>query len=715
MSSLTQFYCPLKPGKLMFYRMTGTEELSRPFEYELELLSVDGGISFSELLGQPAYVKTRLSELGDAEGRFFHGHVTEFGLVGRLGRYFRYRAVLRPWLWFLSKVVDCRIFQEKTVIDIVKAVFDGHEAIAKVEFEASEPRDPIPYCVQYRESDFNFVCRLLEQHGLRFMFKHTRDGHIMIISDAQGQVQHQIEGYESIPYMMQTDSVREDLESIQEWRSNDSVFSWGFATTDYDYLRPRVDLSRARDLGEGDHRYGSYEVFDYPGGFSSGIPDQHPFNRQLEQVADSLSTEGVTRARGIACGYYFTLTGHPNSEQNKDHYVCKTHITLVEPDYEAIRGDGVSLDEPLFQCRFSVDGYELKRNDALARPRMYGPQTAVVVDAEQGTDDDIHTDQYGRVRVRFFWDRYFSTVRAPRGGGEHLSAYLRVATLWAGKNYGFIALPRTGQEVIVDFLEGDPDQPIITGRVYNAEQMPPWTLPEHKTRSGVVTRTLQGNWTTANELRFEDKPAEEQVFLHAERNLDVEVEKRETRKVGTNQYISVGGDSQSSIGGNRSASVGKNDSTTITADRKTMVGGDQKNSVNGDATFVAMGSYKAAALSMDIKSETLYKLAAIVIDCVATAAYSIKTTSYKLAAPAIEVSGTQISQTATGIQKIVGGATLNLGSQAIVNIEAPIINLKAGPSSISLTPAGITISGPMVSVTGAATVTITGAIIKNNC
>jgi type VI secretion system secreted protein VgrG len=717
MPQLTEFKCPLEAGKLLFYRMHGQEKISACFEYHVELLSTDGRIDYADLLGHPASVKSTVSGASGESKRIFNGYVTRFGLAGRRGRYFVYKATMRPWLWLLNKTVDCRIFENKSVPDIVNDVFSDHSAVSAMLPKLFSAYEIWPYCVQYRESDYDFVCRLLQQQGINFHFEHTEDLHTMILTDSEGSYD-KIVGYEQIPYMLQTDTVREDRENIREWTDYKSYVSSKYVTTDYDFERPRVDLLNSRGLTVSGDNFHSHEVFDYPGGFTSKSQGEAFANKRLEEVqGDYKSFQGLSNARGLACGYQFKLVGHPNSEQNTNYIVTSTTIDITETDYEGLGSGAADVAPNQFVCSFEVCASTVSPSGEvppLARPVMRGPQTATVVGLKGEMDDDIATDKYGRVHVKFHWERYADKRAVLRKGIERSTAFLRVATLWAGKNYGFIALPRNGQEVIVDFLEGDPDQPIITGRVYNAEQMPPWALPDNKTRSGVITRSLLGDSTTANELRFEDKGGEEQILLHAEKNLDVEVEKQETRKVGTNQYIKVADDSQSSVGKNRSASIGANDTTAVTGNRNTTVGGDQGNTVNGKGTMTIMGDYKAAALTMDIKAVTTYKLAAVSISSVATATYDIKSVSYKLSAPTIEVSGTVITQSATAAQKLVGGASVIVQSQAMITMEAPLITLKAGPCSIAMSPAGIVINGPMVTVSGSAMVSILGAIVKSN-
>jgi type VI secretion system secreted protein VgrG len=717
MPQTTNFIAPVESDKIQFAAMTGREAISESFEYQVDFMSRTHELKAGAFLGKRGTVETALRNDGD-EKAYFDGIITRLAFVGMKGRLFHFQATLRPSFWLLSKTVDCRIFQNLTPIEIAQTIFSSAPLPVRANMSGvAKSYEPIAYCVQYRESDYDFICRLFQEHGIAFHFIHDKEGHELVVWDEDGYQQSTPNEPEKIPYMAQTDATRKDRQVIKTWQMASSYVTCLTDTKDYDYLRPHAALTSGAVMSDAKNGALEQSQFLYPAGFSAEM-DLSNFAklRNAEAMAAGIHLGGTTNAPYVRAGGFFELVGGPITGQETKHCVLATSIEIMEPNYEGLGGEKPARAAQNYGCTFTALGIEEFPFPApkLQRPNMTGPQTATVVNEDGGEDDVIHTDEHGRVRVRFHWDRYFKGD-GPRDHKANQSAYLRVSSSWAGRQYGFIALPRAGHEVIVDFLDGDVDQPIITGRVYNADMIPPWDLPKHKTRSGYVSRTPTKDPTNANEFRLEDREGEEQVFLHAQRNLDVEVEQRETRKVGASQYVQVAADAQFSCGGKRTASIGKDDSTTISGKRTTMVALDQGNTVGGNSKFVTLGDHEAAAHSIKVDAVTSYKLTSVTHNATATASYKVTTVAYELnAAATIRIGATSITQSGTATQTVTGGAKLALGSQALVEITAPIIKLAAGPSSIELTPAGITMKGPMISATAAATITLLGAIVKMN-
>jgi type VI secretion system secreted protein VgrG len=563
MDCLAEIITPLKEGKLLFSKMSANEGLSRMFTYEVDLLSTDKSIAFADLLGKPMTVKLELPE-GDI--RFFNGYVARFGFVGRRGDYYEYHATLRPWLWFLTRTQDCRIFQKQTAVDIIKAVFRDHTT-AKYFAEGLIDNDKYPsrdYCVQYRETDFNFISRLLEQEGISYYFKHKEDDHTLVLVDSNSYAP--VPGYEHIPYIGQTANVRKDKENIGSWSLNAEIQTGRYVLNDYDFECSKVGLEERQDKLYSSIEHDDYEVYDYPGGYTDSEAAKHYVKARIEQIQTAfIQANGKTDARGLTTGYSFELIGFPREEQNGKYLVVNTHISLVQ----AYRDGHAICEGSSFDCNFDVAHASNTWRPARLTPKpvVQGPQTAVVVgkkaEKKEGEnnqadpspdagDDEIHTDKYGRVKVLFHWDREHRRLGSP----ENSSCWIRVSQPWAGKNFGFMAIPRVGQEVVVDFLEGDPDRPIITGRVYNDDQMPPWDLLKHKERTGIVTRSTEGgNPTTANELHFDDTKNHELIFLHAENDILTTIEQDAT-------YI-VGHDHTETIRHDRTSTVHKKDTLTV--------------------------------------------------------------------------------------------------------------------------------------------------------
>ena len=564
---------PLGPDVLLFHRMRATEELSRPGEYHLDLLSLEKNIALDEILGQCVTVKLALP---DESTRYFSGYVTRFAQGGTHGRFIRYSAVVRSWLWFLTRTADCRIFQDMTVPDIVKQVFADHPT-ADFKFELTGTYRKWNYCVQYRETDFNFISRLLEEEGIYYYIKHTGGHGTVVLTDSS--TKHSLfDGYETLSFIAPGQQVRPELEHISTWDVSRAIQASVYVHDDYDFERPSVNL-RTRKAVSRSFPSGDYEMFDYPGHYLQKPDGEQYAAVRLEELCAQFETaHAVTNARGVAVGSLFTLEAHPRDDQNREHLVVAASYEMDCSEYEA----GPGSTGAQYRCHFvaMASRQQFRPRRTTPKPFVQGPQTAVVVGP---AGEEIFTDEFGRVKVQFHWDRYGKE-------NEHSSCWTRVSHPWAGKGWGAIHIPRIGQEVVVDFLEGDPDQPIVTGRVYNAEQMPPYDLPAHKTRSGVKSRSsLDGSPENFNEIRFEDEKGKEQLFIHAEKNQDIEVEADETHSVGGNRAKTVGNNETVKIGVDRTEEVGGNETIAIAGDRITMVSGNETISIERDRSEVVTG------------------------------------------------------------------------------------------------------------------------------
>jgi len=565
---LVEIKTPLGDDDLLFYRMRGREELGRLSEFEIDLLSPKGDIDFDKIVGQGVTVKM---ELPDDDTRYFHGFVTRFVQRGTHGRYFAYHAAVYPWLWFLTRTANCRIFQAKTVPDILKEVLESYAA-ADVKFELTAHYRTWEYCVQYRETDFNFVSRLMEQEGIYYYFKHVEGRATMVLADSYS-AHEALKGYAQIPFIQADRIMRTDQERITEWQLAREIQPGVYVIKDFDFTKPSTDLKVNYKIKR-NHDRATYEVFDFPGEYLE-VPDgEHYVQARLEELqSDFEVAHGTTNARGLSVGRLFKLTGQPRQDQNAEYLVVKTDIEIESGEYEAMTSGGAGT----FDCRFTV----IKSSEAFRparitpKPIVQGPQTAIVVGP---SGDEIYTDKYGRVKVQFHWDRFGKS-------DENSSCWIRVAHHWAGKNWGMVAIPRMGQEVIIDFLDGDPDEPIITGRVYNAEQMPPYDLPANKTQTGIKTRSsLKGTGANFNEIRFEDKKGSEQLYIHAEKNQDNMVENDATKTVGHDRTKKIGHDEKTTVGNDRTESVGNNESITIGANRVEKVGSNENIAIGSNRT-----------------------------------------------------------------------------------------------------------------------------------
>jgi type VI secretion system secreted protein VgrG len=369
-------------------------------------------------------------------------------------------------------------------------------------------------------------------------------------------------GCASLPYLKTGATAAPELQYISNWSFARQIKTGAMATTSYDFERPSTSL-KAQTVDPFEHELADYEVFDYQGDFIQAADGtQLTENRIDELQAQYELLRGSSNAHGLCCGHLLKMTRHPRDDQNAEYLVTSE---TIDAQLSTGQGDGSGQG---YHCNFSAipSSQQFRPPRRTPKPFVQGPQTAVVVGP---SGEEIFTDKYGRVKVQFHWDRYGTK-------NEKSSCWTRVSSPWAGKSFGFVQIPRIGQEVVVDFLEGDPDQPLITGRVYNAEQMPPWELPANATQSGVLTRSSKGGaYANANALRFEDKKGAEQLWLHAEKNQDIEVENDETHWVGHDRTKTVDHDETVHVKHDRTETVDNNETITIGVDRKEKVGSNE--------------------------------------------------------------------------------------------------------------------------------------------
>jgi type VI secretion system secreted protein VgrG len=562
---------------LLLERFSGEEHISSPFRFNLEMLSEKAYIDPDTVLRKPVSV-TVVNPGG--EERYVHGIVNRFATSGRRAGLSSYRIEIVPWLWFLSLTSDCRIFQNLTALEIITKVFDDL-GYSDYKLKVMGTLAKRVYCVQYRESSLAFVSRLLEDEGIYYYFEHTESSHTLVFTDVPMQLPN-CPGVNKLR-MAATQSYQVTDEPLVTSVELESVaITEKIELTDYDFEKPSASLRAAHAEKERE------EIYDYPGNYTSRTDGDRIVRLRLYQKeAERELLHGESNAPALTAGHLFELTDHPSRALNGSYYLVHVRHTASIPNYTTGAGE--------FEYSSTFDAISLKipyRPPLVTpRPQVMGSQTAVVVGP---AGEEIYVDKYGRVKVQFFWDRQGKK-------DANSSCWVRVSSSWAGKNWGFIQIPRIGQEVIVDFLEGDPDRPIITGRVYNAEQMPPYALPANMTQSGVLTRSSKGgSAANANSIRFEDKKGSEQLYIHAEKNQDIEVEANETHWVGHDRRKTidhdeithvkhdrtetVDNDESIAIDGNRTESVGKDESISISGARTESVSKDESISIGGNRT-----------------------------------------------------------------------------------------------------------------------------------
>ncbi|EOI3530572.1 type VI secretion system Vgr family protein [Cronobacter dublinensis] len=554
---------------LLFWKLSGRESLSEPFMFTLTLLGTDARADRSALLGQPVTVTIPTQAL--MTPRYLNGKVTRVAVsaVEMSGtRYAAYELTVEPDLWPMQRDRNLRIFQGQTVPQIVKTLLG--ESRVNVEERLSGSYRVWEYCVQYQESSLDFMSRLLELEGITYHFRHEQDRHTLILTDAPGQYEP-FPGYETIPYHVTPSGGTTDEEGISQWALEDSVTPGIYSLDDYDFRKPNAWLFQARQNPKSPQP-GSIDVYDWPGRFvEHGHGEFYARIRQERWQVEHRQTQGTGTALGIAPGHTFVLRNAPFFGDNGEYLTTVAHYHFEENRY-ASGADSNTIHE----TRFEVIPADVPYRPAQKTPwpRTYGPQTAKVV-GPQG--ESIWTDKYGRVKVKFHWDRLSK-------GDDTSSSWVRVSSAWAGQGFGGVQIPRVGDEVVVDFINGDPDRPLITGRVYNEASMPPWALPAAATQMGFLSRSKDGSPDNANALRFEDKAGAEQVWLHAERNMDTEVENDETHSVGSNRTKTIGANETTTVKKNRTETVVENETITVHQNRTETVDGNETITVHSNRT-----------------------------------------------------------------------------------------------------------------------------------
>ncbi len=563
-------HCELQDDVLLFQEMQGSEQLGRLFEYRIRLLSSKGDIRIADVLGKSMHVRVGL---GTEDKRYIHGLVTRFSRHGQRGEFHAYEAIVRPALWLLTRSSNCRIFQDKSIFDILREVCDAAAYGGQVKFrlEASATPAKRSYCVQYRESDFDFVSRLLEEEGMYYYFEHGEQAHTMVVVDSYG-AHSKAAGYETVAFHP-GESRSDNDETVSAWSPAGQIESSIFTLNDYDFIKSSASLSgglmlKAEVRAAFDQP--SFEQYDYPGRYDTSAEGDARTRAWSEAVhGQSEQFHGVTNARGLHTGALFSLRDHPNDDDNREVLITESDLVVVGQDYVSGSGANTAMS---FTCRFTAVGqqHSYRPPRVHRKPVVRGPQTAIVVGK---SGEEVWTDAYGRIKVQFHWDRLGKD-------DENSSCWVRVSQGWSGKGWGAMFIPRIGMEVVVAFLEGDPDRPLVTGCVYNSDAMPPYALPEYQTRSTIKSNSSKGG-NGFNEIRFEDKKDKEEIFVSAERDFNRVVMNNDSLKVGFekkdkgDQTIAIYHDQGLDVGNDRTVHVANNQATTVDKDMSTEVGANQ--------------------------------------------------------------------------------------------------------------------------------------------
>ncbi|EAA0892401.1 type VI secretion system tip protein VgrG [Salmonella enterica] len=509
---------------LLFWKLSGHEAMSEMFELSLTLLSTNARLDRSKLLGQP--VTVTIPTQNALSSRYFNGKITRVAVsaVELSGtRYAAYQLTVEPDLWPMKRDRNLRIFQGQTVPQIINTLLREYQV--NVEDKLNSSYRVWDYCVQYQESSFAFIRRLMELEGIAYHFRHEASKHTMVLTDSA--TQHQpVSGYETIPYHQTASGGITTEEGIGQWALEDSVTPGIYSLDDYDFRKPNAWLFQARQNPVSPSP-GSIDVYDWPGRFvDHGHGEFYSLIRQERWQVEHQQIQATATAVGIAPGATFTLTNAPFFSDNGEYLTTTADYFFAENSYAS---GGKSDISHQIHFRAIPSSVVYRPAQVTNWPRTYGPQTAKVVGPE---GESIWTDRYGRIKVKFHWDRHAKD-------DDTDSCWVRVSSIWASQGFGGVQIPRVGDEVVIDFINGDPDRPIVIGRVYNETSMPPWDLPGNATRMGFMTRSKDGNIDNSSFLFFEDNLGNESVEMHSEKDMKISVENDKTVKVDGNRITSI--------------------------------------------------------------------------------------------------------------------------------------------------------------------------------
>ena len=506
---------PLGKDALVVTEFSASEGLSDLFEYHIEALSEKENIDFDKAIGQGCMVKMKTD---DDKTRIFHGIMTEAQWLGKRDDNYLYRVILRPWLWLLGHKADCRIFLDKNVEDIIKEVFNK-AGFSDFEFRTTGSYDKIEYCVQYRETDLAFVSRMMEHWGIYYFFEPSDGKHTLVMADSRSS-HKPVSDLTKVNFNPSAKAFQDGMQTLDEWISERRFRTGKVCFNDYDYTQPKKDLKASKEAGE-KYTHAKLEVYDYHYKYDDKSKGENhaQYRLEAEQAIDHRR-----RATGDAASLYpgglVTLDKHSSSDENKEYLVVHASHHFTAQGYRS-SGSGLGAKEGYNGAFvFQTSDRPFRALPLTPKPRIYGIHTAKVVGKKGEDNEEISTDEYGRIWVQFHWDRE-----------PQKTCPIRVAQVWAGKKWGGMFIPRIGMEVVVDFLEGDPDRPLVTGCVYNDDNKPPYDLPDNKTMNGWKTDSSKGG-NGYNELVFEDKKMSEKIRMHGEKDHEVVIKDTETVTIG---------------------------------------------------------------------------------------------------------------------------------------------------------------------------------------
>ncbi|HCO9505887.1 TPA: type VI secretion system tip protein VgrG [Escherichia coli] len=565
-------------GMLLFASLGGTETVGELFTYSIKLKTPDilnlgyvspaANLQLKPMVGKDLCVNIELDGGGK---RYISGLVTAARVAGHQGRSVVYELRLEPWLKILTHTSDYKAFQNKNVVEILDEVLDEYPW--PVEKRLVENYPTRAWQVQYGETDFDFVQRLMQEWGIYWWFEHSENSHTLVLADAIN-VHKACADSPLVCYYQK--GLKLDKEFIHTITANESLRSGQWVLNDFDFMKPR-SLLKSTVANPRETGLAEYEHYEWPGDyFTKSEGEMLTRIRMEEQRSPGSRVQGSGNIRTLMTGFTFTLENYPTAEVNREYLLVQTTLFIQDNAQHSGQEQHFSYSTS-FELHPTSEVYRPQRT--LSKPHTKGPQSAIVTGP---AGQEIWTDKYGRVKVQFGWDRYGKN-------DENSSCWVRVSYPWAGKGFGGIQIPRIGQEVLVDFKNGDPDLPIIVGRTCNQDTMPPWGLPGAATQSGFYSHTIGGGPTNANALRFEDKTGGEEIWLHAEKDQRIEVNNNESHWVGNNRLKVIDKTETAIIGEERSLTV-QMDDTSLAGQNKTIQAVQNLRLAAGDSIILSCGN-----------------------------------------------------------------------------------------------------------------------------
>ena len=560
-----RFHTDLGKDALVLLRFTGTDAMNALFHYRVEALSTDPDVNFDDLLGTHGRV-----EIDNFVGEpvWFDGIITRAVWVGVDENGHRYDLELRPWTWLAGKRRNQRIFHEQSAPEIIEAVLNAYGALGDphVENKLVNAYPTLEYTVQYRESDLDFVMRMMQRFGISFHFTHKDGSHTLVMTDSVDE--HPTITGETRPYKPVDGHHQQEEEHFEEFRPERNITTGAYRAADYNFKTPNASMETSYDL-PADYQQSDWESYDYPGDYlenDDGNNRVAPIRMEQERALDRqihASGDIAPLKSGVKIG----VTGDHLPSVLKETYLCigATH-SYVSDAYATGGGGGGGGENYAYAGRFVLQPVSapMRPQRVTPVPVVQGPQTAKV-----GGQGEIDCDEYGRILVQFHWDL----------DGSY-SMRCRVSQNWASRGWGGMIIPRIGMEVVVEFLEGDPDKPLVTGCVYNGANDPPYALPDHKTKSVFKTNTHQGSGF--NELSFEDQANEELIYMHGQKDQEIVIQNDRMKTIGRDESNTIGQDRTQSVGRNETMNVGQDQTETIGRDVVYTVGQNQQESYGKD-------------------------------------------------------------------------------------------------------------------------------------